>query len=230
LIKKDKDKVQEICGLCVNIAKNLSILIQPVLPKFSEELQKQLNLKVLKWKDIGFDLKNHKIGKERLLVRKIEETEEKLFPLNLKVAEIIEVKAHPNADKLYILQVNVGKEKRQLVAGLKEFYSKEELKGKKIIIVANLKYAKLRGIESQGMLLAAEDNKGNVGLLTVKQSESGTEVKFGNLKNSNKEINFENFQKINIEAKDRKVYFNNLELKTEKETVSIEKVKEGKVR
>ena len=230
LIKKDKDKAQKICGLCINIAKNLSILIQPVLPKFSEELQKQLNLKDLKWKDIGFELKNHKIGKERILVRKIEETEEELFPLNLKVAEIIGIKDHPDADKLYVIQINLENEKKQLVAGLKEFYSKEELKGKKIIVVANLKYAKLRGIKSQGMLLAAEDGQGKVGLLTVKDSEPGSEVKFGNLANSNKEITFENFQKINISVKDGKIFFNDLELKTGKETVSVEKVKEGKVR
>ncbi len=228
LIKKDKKKVQEICALCVNIAKNLNILIQPVLPKFSEELQKQLNLKELKWKDIGFELKNHKIGKEKLLVRKIEESKEELFPLNLKVAKIAEVKDHPNADKLYVIQINLGTEKRQLVAGLKDFYNKEELKNKKIIVVTNLKRAKLRNVESQGMLLAAEDNKGNVGLLTTK-SEPGDEVKFGNLKNSNKEISFDNFKKLKITAKNKKVYFNDLELKTDKDTVSYGNIKDGKV-
>ena len=229
LIKIDKEKAQKICALCINIAKNLSILIQPVLPKFSEELQKQLNLKDLKWKDIGFNLKNHKIGKEKLLVRKIEEIKEEEFSLNLKVAEIIEAKDHPDADKLYVLQINLGKEKKQLVAGLKEHYAKEELKNKKIIVVTNLKHAKLRGIESQGMLLAAEDSKGNVGLLTAK-AEPGNDVKFGNLKNSNKEITFENFLKINILAKDGKIFFNNLELSVNNEAVSVEKVKEGKVR
>ncbi|MCH8874435.1 class I tRNA ligase family protein [candidate division KSB1 bacterium] len=139
LIKKDKDKVQKICGLAVNIARNLSILIQPVLPEFSDELQRQLNLKNLKWKDIGFDLKNHKIGKEQLLVKKIEEIREELFPLNLKVAEVIEIKDHPDADKLYVLQINLGNEKRQLVAGLKDNYSKDDLKSKKLIVITNLK-------------------------------------------------------------------------------------------
>jgi methionyl-tRNA synthetase len=228
LIKKDKDKVQEICALCVNIAKNLSILIQPILPQFSEELQKQLNLKSLKWKDIGFNLKNHKIGKEKILVKKIEEVAEELFPLNLKVAEIIEVKDHPDADKLYVLQINLGKEKRQLVAGLKGHYSKEELKIKKIIVITNLKHAKLRGVESQGMLLAGED-KGNVGVLTVKQSKPGDEVKFGNLANSTNQISFDSFQKIDIKVKDGKVIFNDLELTTNKEAVSVEKIKNGKV-
>jgi len=230
LIKEDKDKVQKICSLCVNIAKNLSILIEPILPQFSSELRKQLNIKELKWKDIGFDLKNHKIGKEKILVRKIEEAKEELSPLNLKVAEIIEVKDHPNADKLYVLQINLGTEKRQLVAGIKEFYSKNELKNKKIIVVTNLKHAKLRGIESQGMLLAAEDNKGNVGLLTVKQSEPGDDVRFGNLENSNKELSFDSFQKLKIESRQGKVFFNDLKLKTDKEDVSVENVKDGKVR
>ncbi len=230
LIKEDKDKVQKICSLCVNIAKNLSILIEPILPQFSSELRKQLNIKELKWKDIGFDLKNHKIGKEKILVRKIEEAKEELSPLNLKVAEIIEVKDHPNADKLYVLQINLGTEKRQLVAGIKEFYSKGEMKNKKIIVVTNLKHAKLRGIESQGMLLAAEDNKGNVGLLTVKQSEPGDDVRFGNLENSNKELSFDSFQKLKIESRQGKVFFNDLKLKTDKEAISVEKVKDGKVR
>ena len=162
-------------------------------------------------------------------MRKIEEIKEEEFSLNLKVAEIIEAKDHPDADKLYVLQINLGKEKKQLVAGLKEHYAKEELKNKKIIVVTNLKHAKLRGIESQGMLLAAEDSKGNVGLLTAK-AEPGNDVKFGNLKNSNKEITFENFLKINILAKDGKIFFNNLELSVNNEAVSVEKVKEGKVR
>lgn len=69
---KKPEKSQEILGLCVNIAKNLSILVQPILPKFSEELQKQLNIKNLTWTNLGFDLKDHKIGKAEILVKKIE--------------------------------------------------------------------------------------------------------------------------------------------------------------
>lgn len=175
-------------------------------------------------------MENHKIGKEYLLVKKIGESEEELFPLSLKVAEIIEINDHPNADKLYVLQINLGKEKRQLVAGLKGHYSKEQLKNKKIIIVTNLKHAKLRGIESQGMLLAAEDKEGAVGLLTAKEAEPGSEVKFGSLKNSNEEVSFDNFQKIKIEVKEGKVLFKDLELKANKETVSVEKLREGMVR
>jgi len=76
--------------------------------------------------------------------------------IKLRVGEVIEVMDHPNADKLYILVVDFGDEKRQIVSGIKDYYSKEELLGKKIVVITNLKPKKIRGVESQGMLLAAE--------------------------------------------------------------------------
>jgi len=75
--------------------------------------------------------------------------------LDLKVGEIIEVEEIPKADKLYKLTVNIGEETRTVCAGIKEYYSKDDLKGKKIILLANLAPRKLKGIESQGMVLAA---------------------------------------------------------------------------
>jgi len=91
---------------------------------------------------------------------------EDLKKIDLRVGKIIEVEEHPNADKLYVLKVDLGNEIRTIVAGLKPYYSKEELKGKYVVIVANLEPKKLRGIESQGMLLAADDGK-TVAILTV---------------------------------------------------------------
>ena len=228
LIKGDRKKVHEILGLCVNIVKNLGILIGPILPEFSLNLQSQINLKDLKWKDIDFKLKNHKIGREEILIKKIEEKEEqkKEFPLNLKVAKILEIKEHPNADKLYILEIDLGAEKRQLVAGLRGNYSAENLKNKKIIVVSNLKHAKLRGIESQGMLLAGDDGTGP-GLLTVSQSIPGDNVYFEGFENSTSQITYEEFAKINMTVKDGKVYFEDKELKTDKEIVRVEKSKDG---
>ena len=85
--------------------------------------------------------------------------------LEIKVGRILDVKDHPNADKLYLINVDTG-EKRRLVAGIKKDYSKEELIGKKIIIICNLEQREIRGIKSEGMLLAAQE--GNiVSLLTV---------------------------------------------------------------
>ena len=81
---------------------------------------------------------------------------EQFAALDLRVAQILEAEAHPKADKLLVLKIDVGDEQpRQLVAGIKAFRSPEELVGKTIIVVANLEPAKLRGVESQGMMLAA---------------------------------------------------------------------------
>jgi methionyl-tRNA synthetase len=78
--------------------------------------------------------------------------------LDLRVATVLECKPHPNADKLLVLQVELaGGERRQICAGLRAFYSPEQLTGKQIVVVANLAPRQLRGETSQGMLLAAGD-------------------------------------------------------------------------
>jgi len=77
--------------------------------------------------------------------------------LNLRVARIVEVSDHPNADKLYLLKVDLGECERPLVAGLKSYYEKEDLEGRLCIVFTNLEPATIRGIKSEGMLLAAED-------------------------------------------------------------------------
>src|SRR5579862_4870715 len=77
--------------------------------------------------------------------------------LELRVATVLECKPHPNADKLLILQIDLGSEKRQICAGLRLHYQPEQLVGKQIIVVANLEPRTMRGEISQGMLLAATD-------------------------------------------------------------------------
>ena len=96
--------------------------------------------------------------------------------LDFRVAKILEIEDHPDADKLYILKVEIGEEERTIVAGIKKNYSKEELIGKKIIVFTNLKPAVLRGVKSEGMLLAASE-RDNVVLLTVdKEINSGAKI------------------------------------------------------
>ena len=77
--------------------------------------------------------------------------------LQLRVATVLECKAHPNADKLLVLQIDLGDEKRQICAGLRQHYQPEQLVGKQIVVVANLAPRQMRGEVSQGMLLAATD-------------------------------------------------------------------------
>src|SRR5699024_4299973 len=90
--------------------------------------------------------------------------------LDLRVGEITEASKMKNADKLLKLQVDLGKEKRQIVSGIAEFYDTEELVGKKIICVVNLKPVKLRGEMSEGMILSGEDEDGQLALATVEKS------------------------------------------------------------
>ena len=85
--------------------------------------------------------------------------------IELKVATIISAEPHPNADKLIVLQIDLGEEQRQICAGIRNHYTPDELVGKQVVVVANLETAKLRGLESQGMLLAASD-EGRVIILT----------------------------------------------------------------
>src|SRR4029079_1289844 len=89
--------------------------------------------------------------------------------VELRVATIKSAEPHPNADKLLVLQVDLGDEQRQICAGIRGQYAPEELLGKQIVVVSNLETAKLRGLDSQGMLLAASDD-GRIVILTPEKS------------------------------------------------------------
>jgi methionyl-tRNA synthetase len=80
--------------------------------------------------------------------------------LDLRIAKVLEVRDHPNADKLLVLTIDLGSEKRTLCAGLRQYVAPEALLNKEIVVVANLEPRKMRGIESQGMLLAASHGEG----------------------------------------------------------------------
>ncbi len=87
-------------------------------------------------------------------------TYEDFRKIELKIAKIKDVQEHPNADRLYVIKVEVAGGEKQIVAGIRNSYAKEALIGKYVVLVDNLEPALLRGVESQGMLLAASDEKG----------------------------------------------------------------------
>ncbi len=98
--------------------------------------------------------------------------------LNLRVAEILEIEDIEGADKLYKLTIDVGElGQRTICAGIKEFYSKDELQNKKIIVVVNLAPRKMRGIESRGMLLAADENGKPILITPEKDVGNGSKVR-----------------------------------------------------
>lgn len=86
--------------------------------------------------------------------------------LDLRVATVTAAEPHPNADRLLVLQIDLGTEQRQLVAGIRVHYEPAALVGKQVVVVANLEPATLRGVQSQGMLLAASDAEGRLAVVT----------------------------------------------------------------
>ena len=96
--------------------------------------------------------------------------------LDLRIGTVISAEPHPNADRLMVLKVDLGSEERQLVAGIRGHYSPEELTGRQLVVVANLKPAKLRGIESQGMILAASTDDQLVILAPEQRIAPGAKV------------------------------------------------------
>ena len=105
-------------------------------------------------------------------------TFEDFMKVQLKVGRVLSAEKHPDADKLLVLKVDIGEQApRQIVAGIASRYTPDELKGRAVVVVANLKPADLRGVESQGMLLAAGGRE-VVGLVTIPEDAApGTIVR-----------------------------------------------------
>ena len=96
--------------------------------------------------------------------------------LELRVAEIISAAPHPQADRLLVLRVRVGEEERTLVAGIRRHYSESELVGKKVVVVANLEPAQIRGVNSEGMVLAASIDQTLTLIIPEREIQTGARV------------------------------------------------------
>ena len=97
--------------------------------------------------------------------------------LDLRIATILSAREHPNADKLLLLQIDLGDDQRQIVAGIRGHYEPDALVGRQIVVLTNLEEAMLRGEESAGMLLAASDGDGVVLLRPDRECKPGAGIK-----------------------------------------------------
>lgn len=207
-IKKSPGKCATTINLCLHAVKALAILFEPVIPFTSKKIFNLLNLNSKYcWSDAGkLDLQPGTIlGKPEVLFNKIEDNiiqneilklrsgismENQVVPqkpkisiddfrkLELKVAKVIECEKVTRSDKLLKMKIKVGDEMRQLVAGIAQHVQPENLINKNIIVVTNLQNAKIMGIESEGMMLAATDSKGNLVYITTSADiEDGSIVK-----------------------------------------------------
>ena len=104
-------------------------------------------------------------------------TYEDFAKVELVVGKVLECKDHPDADKLLVFTVDIGEEEpRTIISGIKKWYSPDQLVGKNVIVVKNLAPRKMRGIESQGMILSAEFAENLALLTTLKDMEPGSKV------------------------------------------------------
>ncbi|MCX6706515.1 MAG: methionine--tRNA ligase [Candidatus Woesearchaeota archaeon] len=228
---KDRKKMEEVVSFCVSLIKDISIIIKPVLPRFSSNIEKQLSIKEQSWKDLGIKLKNHRIGKSAILIKKIENeldrfaVRDELSMVDLRVAKVLEAKKHPQADKLIMLQIDTGTDRRQILAGLAAYYQPEELVGKNIVIIKNLKPAKLRGEVSAGMLLAGGDGDVHK-VIQAQKSKPGDKVFINGIEpmpeNEMKEITIEDFAKIKLVVENKRVKYKGESLRTSNEEIFVE--------
>ena len=242
---KELSRAGPALRLLTHLVKDLAVLSEPFLPQTSARIFSQLNLSARTWDDLGklSIPEGHAIGAAEPLFAPVEPeavvelrerfagAKESLFSkLDLRVCRVLEVKDHPEADKLYILTIDLGSEKRQLVAGLKQHYTLEQLAGKSLIVVANLKPAKLRGVYSQGMLLAAEDGREVEALHP--DAPPGTRVGLaGNVPTGKPaELSFEDFIRIPLSVKNGVALAEGKPLTANGKEVRLTRVKEGKVR
>jgi len=188
LIKTDRERCATKLYTALRLSEYLSYMLYPYCPSSAKIVMGIIN-------PSGFsefktdNLKDSKHSFSPILseipFKKIDLEVKNSNKLDLRVAFIESAEIHPNSDHLLILRISVGSEKRQVVAGLRKYYDAVELTGKKIILVANMKKAKLRGEESNGMLLAADDGK-TVSLLNPpKDSRPGDRVNLGDLPYNN---------------------------------------------
>ncbi len=163
LIKTDRAKCGTALHISLKLVKSLSVIAMPYIPHGAARIWRSLGNEgePERWAQALEPLpEGRKLAKPEIIFKKIEEAvkveqKSQLSQLDIRVGKIIEVNDHPDADKLVVLKIDVGEE-RQIVAGIKKHYSKETLPGKGLLVVCNLAPTKLRGIESNGMLLAAD--------------------------------------------------------------------------
>lgn len=181
IIPYSAKKIAESCGQEAYVGDHNAIglnawqwIAQPVLSE--GQIIQQPPILFTKLEDSVIEQKIASMEQESLPAEELISIEE-FKKVKLRTAKIIEAEAVPKSEKLVKLKVDLGNEQRQILAGIAKHYSPESLIGKTIVIVANLKPAKLMGMESQGMLLAANAEDGSLGLVIPEIDIIGSEVR-----------------------------------------------------
>jgi methionyl-tRNA synthetase len=244
LVKSDKARCGAVMNANLQIVKALCIMAWPYIPRSSERIWEYLGCPGT-LEEAGIKAATERIAPGQALsdpvpvYKKVEikmeekkeepKTEEKpvqtegpfadFRKMDVRVGEVISVEDHPEAEKLYVLKVDLGEEEPlQIVTNLKSCYSVDQMMGRKLLVISNLKPAKFRGVRSEGMLMAADDEPlGGSAILLLKPSKdvpNGTKVNCG-LENSSSRIEVKHCEKVQIKVariKDGKFMGRSIEL------------------
>ncbi len=232
LIKEDRDACGAAMNEAFRIVKALCVMMWPFLPRSSEKIwgylgyddsleSAGLDAALAPMKE-GQELQEpvpvyKKIEAEKKEAVKVEEKQENkqnqqapagpfadFRRIDIRVGTVVEVGDHPEAEKLYVLKVDLGEEQpRQIVTNIKPLYPREQMENRRLLIISNLKPAKFRGVKSEGMLMALDDEEqGGDALLLLKPSAdvpNGTQIGCG-LDISSSRIEVKQFEKVHIEV------------------------------
>ena len=183
-----------------------SVLLTPFMPETSKEVFRQINTEKTDFASIetwgNYEKNNKVVENTNVLFARVDEKKtmdeimqymeskaevkttfkeevsiEDFDKLDIRIGTVMNCQRHPKADKLLVFDIKCGSDRRTIVSGIAQYYQPEDLIGKKVAFIANLAPRKLRGIESKGMILSAEDAKGNLEVVTVDKVEDGADIK-----------------------------------------------------
>ena len=203
----NEERREETIHVSLHLIRAIGVMLYPYTPEASQKISEMLNTEIhteegddeLVEPLLGNLGSGHELGDKEILFEKIDVEENKLDrkeqeeeeiseeglvsfedfqDMDIRVGEVLKVEDHPNADKLYKVQLDVGDKQLQTCAGLVNHYEKEELEDRQVIVLANLEPTELRGEKSECMMLAAENKEGNVELLGLnREMEKGSIVR-----------------------------------------------------
>ncbi len=256
---EDPEAAASLLMNLVYLVRDLAILVHPYIPETGDRIKAQLGLSDLQWEHLAQMEGIGQIGKPEILFKKLEDdfveelkvrfsgsqkeraqaeeapSLEKEFKetIDLRVARILKAEQHPDAEKLYVITLDAGEEEpRTICSGLVGHYTIDELNGKNIILAYNLKPAKLRGIKSNGMLLAA-DNKEDMEVIFPSSGNPGDRVLLSgdnpNAPAPGKKIKIDRFFEIPIKVENHEVKVGATSLSIAGEIVKTSRVANGEV-
>ncbi|MEN9362135.1 MAG: hypothetical protein RL095_3670 [Verrucomicrobiota bacterium] len=218
-IKADKEQVQATMDALLHAVRDIAILLAPAVPETARRIGAMLGLDKLEYSTLGSSdsLKGRSIGTPEILFPKLDpkyavelkerysgvQQEDPFAKIQLKVGKIVEIARHPTAEHLYIEKIDLGEGRlRTICSGLVKWCKEEELLGKHVIVAANLRPADLRGVMSEGMILACSSKK-DLEVLTV-DAPIGSAILRANdsVPASYPDIGIDDFKLVDLKAED----------------------------